>query len=344
MHRISVALVNAGHHVTIVGRSKPNANNLIQQPFAQKRIDCFYTKGKLFYVEFNIRLLLWLLFQRTDLIGSIDLDTIVPVYLASLLRLKKRSFDAHELFPEVPELVGRPLTKKIWLWVERVFMKRFPLRYTVSESIADYYEKKYTLQFDVIRNLPVSLPRLAIENNRSSNRYILYQGALNDGRGLVEMIHAMKEIDNYTLKIAGEGDLSASLSALVHTLHLQAKVIFLGNLAPSELVLVTRYASIGINLLENKGLSYYYSLANKFFDYMHAQVPIITMNFPEYVRINNDFKVAILLHDLDVRSIITAIQEIENDYESFRLNCKSAAPIYCWEKEAMQLVSLYRKV
>lgn len=342
MHRISMALVGEGHQVTIIGRSRPNSNEIINQPYRQQRIGCFFDKGKLFYIEFNTRLFLRLLFLKTDLIGSIDLDTIVPVYFASFIRLKKRSFDAHELFPEVPELVGRPLAKKIWLWVERVFMRRFPIRYTVSESIADFYYKKYTLKFDVIRNLPISLPRLATENNKSSNRYILYQGALNDGRGLVEMIYAMKEIDNYTLKIAGEGDLSALLSALVHTLHLQAKVIFLGNLAPSELVLVTRDASIGINLLENKGLSYYYSLANKFFDYMHAQVPFITMNFPEYERINNDFKVAILLDDLDIRSIITAIQEIENDYESLRLNCKSAAPTYCWEKEAMQLISLYR--
>jgi len=341
MHRISVALVNAGHHVTIVGRSKPNANNLIQQPFVQKRIDCFYTKGKLFYVEFNIRLFIWLLFQRTDLIGSIDLDTIVPVYMASLLRLKKRSFDAHELFPEVPELVGRPLTKKIWLWIESVFMKRFPIRYTVSQSIADFYYKKHALPFNVIRNLPVSLPRVDIVKSNSSDRYILYQGALNDGRGLVEMIHAMKEIDNYTLKIAGEGDLSASLSALVHTLNLEAKVIFLGNLAPSELVLVTRYASIGINLLENKGLSYYYSLANKFFDYMQAQVPIITMNFPEYALINKDYKVAILLDDLDVRSIIAAIQEIEDRYEEMQSNSRRASPLYCWEKEAAQLMALY---
>jgi glycosyltransferase involved in cell wall biosynthesis len=341
MHRISLALVDAGHQVTIVGRNKPNANNLIKQPFAQKRIDCFYTRGKLFYVEFNIRLFLWLLFQRTDLIGSIDLDTIVPVYLASLLRLKKRSFDAHELFPEVPELVGRPITKKIWLWIESVFMKRFPIRYTVSQSIADFYYNKYALPFHVIRNLPVSLPRFEKLMNNSSDLYILYQGALNDGRGLVEMIHAMKEIDTYTLKIAGVGDLSASLEALVQTLHLQEKVIFLGNVNPIELTTITSKAFMGINLLENKGLSYYYSLANKFFDYMHAAIPIITMNFPEYALINKDYKVAILLDDLSVPSIVAAVREVENKYEEMQNNCRRASSLFCWEKEAVQLLALY---
>ncbi len=344
MHRISMALVDEGHEVTIIGRSRPNSNDFTNQPFIQKRIGCFFDKGKLFYIEFNLRLFFLLLFIKTDLIGAIDLDTIVPVYFASFIRFKKRSFDAHELFPEVPELVGRPFTKNIWLWVERVFMKRFPIRYTVSQSIADFYYEKYMLKFEVIRNLPMRTPRLISNKKRTANPYILYQGALNDGRGLPEMIHAMPFIDHYTLKIAGEGDLSASLHALVRTLQLQEKVVFLGNLTPPELAIVTADASIGINLLENKGLSYYYSLANKFFDYMHAEIPIITMNFPEYARINKDFKVAILLHDLEVRSIVTAIQEIEKEYDVLQYNCQSASPIYSWKKETAQLVSLYRYI
>ena len=44
-------------------------------------------------------------------------------------------------------------------------------------------------------------------------------------------------------------------------------------LQPEELRLITAEAYIGINLVENNGLSNYLSLANKFFDYIHAGIP-----------------------------------------------------------------------
>ena len=342
MHRISLALISEGHQVIIIGRNKSNSKEITNQPFSQKRINCFFTKGKFFYIEFNIRLFLLLLCQRTDLIGSIDLDTIIPVYLASFLRFKKRSFDAHELFPEVPELVGRPRIKSVWQWIERVFIKRFPIRYTVSQSIADFYYRKYNLRFGIIRNLPMNRLSLYRKKRGSAEKYILYQGALNEGRGLIEMIHAMLLVDEYTLKIAGDGDLAASLKLLVQELNLQEKVFFLGNLSPTALASVTVNATIGINLLENRGLSYYYSLANKFFDYIQAEIPSITMNFPEYAAINQIYKVAALINDLEVSSIISAIHLIEKDYQEMKLNCQNASEIYNWENEAIQLVALYK--
>ncbi len=39
---------------------------------------------------------------------------------------------------------------------------------------------------------------------------------------------------------------------------------------PEKLKQITPEVYIGINLVENNGLNQYYSLANKFFDYIHA--------------------------------------------------------------------------
>ena len=43
---------------------------------------------------------------------------------------------------------------------------------------------------------------------------------------------------------------------------------------------------------ENTGLNQYLALPNKFFDYMHAGLPQIAMNYPEYQKINSQFEVA----------------------------------------------------
>lgn len=115
---------------------------------------------------------------------------------------------------------------------------------------------------------------------------------------------------------------------------------------PTELEQITLQATIGINLVENKGLNQYYSLANKFFDYMHAQVPQITMNFPEYKRINDIAEVAILLDDLKVETTANAINELLNNNQKYTLlqaNCIKAREQFNWGVEENKLIDFYKK-
>jgi glycosyltransferase involved in cell wall biosynthesis len=122
------------------------------------------------------------------------------------------------------------------------------------------------------------------------------------------------------------------------------KVKFLGYLPPEKLRDYTRNATIGINLLENLGLSYYYSLSNKFFDYIHAQVPQITMDFPEYRTLNDEHKVAILLSKLDDSAISDSVNSLLRDtafYGGLRENCKIATDILNWQNEEKKLLRFF---
>ena len=56
MIRICSSLASAGYDITLVGRKLKSSIPLSAQPFKQKRINCFFEKGKLFYAEYNIRL------------------------------------------------------------------------------------------------------------------------------------------------------------------------------------------------------------------------------------------------------------------------------------------------
>ena len=47
-----------------------------------------------------------------DAVCAIDLDTILPCYFISILRRKKRMYDAHELFTEMKEIITRPSVKR----------------------------------------------------------------------------------------------------------------------------------------------------------------------------------------------------------------------------------------
>jgi glycosyltransferase involved in cell wall biosynthesis len=352
MQRICSSLANAGYEVTLLGRKLKHSKPLSEFKFKQKRIRCFLTKGKLFYLEYNIRLFFFFLFLRKyDAICAVDLDTLLATSLASIIRRKKLIYDAHEYFTELPELVSRPAVKKIWAGIGRFCIPKCDLAYTVCSSLASEFHKKYNIDFGVIRNLPLS-QTISTDNlmlNFNKPKIILYQGMLNDGRGLEEMLEAMQyfQADNVQLWIAGEGDLSEALRKKATILNLGEKVKFLGFVKPDELKSITQIADIGINLLQNKGLNYYYSLANKFFDYVMAEKPSICMNFPEYRLHCQEFETAVLIPDLNRDAIIKAIESLSEDddyYQKIRGNCLKAKLVWNWENEEIKLISMYREL
>lgn len=348
MQRICGSLAAAGYDVLLVGREWARSQPLTPQPYAQHRLRCRFQRGKLFYLEFNLRLLLYLLGQRAAAWCAIDLDTALPVWLRARLGGQPFVYDAHELFTEVPEVVARPGVQRLWRRVERFVVPRAQLAYTVGPALAKIFEARYGRPFAVIRNIS----RLAEEELPSApvaaplTGYILYQGALNAGRGLEQLLDAMPLVAG-RLVICGEGDLSEPLRQQAARLGLleTAQVEFRGFVLPQELREVTRHAALGLNLLENTGLSYYYSLANKFFDYLHAGIPQVVVDFPEYRVLNDQYAVAELVPDLQPATLATALNRLLRDeparYQYLAENCRRARPELSWQHEEQRLLALY---
>ncbi|MFY0675446.1 MAG: glycosyltransferase [Bacteroidia bacterium] len=349
MQRICTSLAKAGYDCTLVGRLLPNSKSLPVFPFRTYRIKCHFTKGKLFYLEYNLRLFFYLMQQKTWAICAVDLDTLLPATLVSKMRKYKLVYDAHEYFTEVPEVVNRKSVKAIWEWVAKTCIPKADLCYTVGPKLAEILGHKYNNEFGVIRNLPVSaLPEIdkgsLAKEPRQSGQFILYQGALNEGRGLEALIEASNELP-ISILIAGEGDLSHSLREKAKSLKTE-NVQFLGFIKPAELKAITAKAWLGYNLLENKGLSYYYSLANKFFDYANAGVPCLNSNFPEYTALNNEYDCSVQI-ELTKETIVGAVQKLLNDeseYNRLSVNSKNMAAKLNWENEEKELTKLYEQL
>ncbi len=343
MDRICTSLAEAGYEVTLCGHLKKNSIPLRPKPYEQKRISTFFKKGKFFYLEYNLRLLLWLFFKPAHLICGIDLDTALPAWSIAQLKNIPFVYDAHEYFTEMEEVVRRPMVQKIWLWVERFIITRTKYAYTVGSSIAHILYKRYGTPFEVIRNVPLLKNQLpAITHDRP---YIVYAGMVNEGRGLEVLLEAMPYLQ-CQLQICGDGDKMQDLQEQARAAGLQDKVIFRGFMEPAELREVINGAWCGYLVLENKGKSYYYSLANKFFDYMHAGLPQLTINFPEYCQINTSYEVSALV-DLDKDQIIAAIERLQSDTTYYKLlsaNARQARLIYNWQKESARLVAFYDQI
>jgi glycosyltransferase involved in cell wall biosynthesis len=345
MQRICSTLAEKGHSVLLVGRKLPTSIPLDALSFDQKRLTCFFNKGFLFYAEYNLRLFFLLLFARYDAVCSIDLDTLGAGCFATIIRGKKRVFDAHEYFTEVPEVVHRPFVRAFWASVARICLPFYRHAYTVGPALARIFEAKYGLKFGVVRNVPLRSKEVPLSPNPV--KQLLYQGALNEGRGIEVLLEAMQKLDNLQLVLAGEGDLSKALRQRASDLGLGERVVFLGYVKPDDLKTLTAQAWLGLNLLENRGQSYYYSLANKFFDCVQAMVPVLTMDFPEYRSLNEEYEVAVLLKELSSDSVVNAIQfllENPSEYEKLRANCQKARESWNWEQEQQVLLRIWESV
>ncbi|HYK47932.1 MAG TPA: group 1 glycosyl transferase, partial [Parafilimonas sp.] len=297
MQRICTSLANAGYNVLLVGRKLNTSVPLQQQVFQQKRLRCVFNKKFLFYTEYNLRLFFFLLFTRMDAVCAIDLDTIIPCYFVSRLRNKLRIYDAHELFSEMKEVITRPRIKKMWSGIEKYSVPKFADGYTVSESIAEEFRRRYGVRYSVIRNVPVE-KQLAAKQS-IENKIFLYQGAINEARGLEALVEVMNYVDA-ELHLYGDGNIDEQIRKLIRGNRLEKKVIMKGKILPAELYDVTQHAYAGINLVEPAGLNQLYSLSNKFFDYIQAGIPQLTMDFQEYKKINDEYQVAVLTSTINV--------------------------------------------
>lgn len=343
MEKICTSLQKNGYEVTLVGRLLPDSPPIRNKEYKQVRIPCWFTKGKLFYLEYNLRLLHWLRKNQFDIYGAVDMDTLWPNIQAARKWHSKIVYDAHEYFSQVPEVISRKYVLQFWEYWERKWIPKVDLAYTVCSSLAELFTTNYSIPFGVIRNVPF---RNAIISSPDTDRFILYQGALNKGRGLEGLIRAMPQIP-CKLKIAGEGELLPQLKKLVHEFQLEAKVDFLGFLNPEQLREWTARAYIGYNVSENLGLSYYYSLNNKFFDYIQSGLPAVTNDFPEYGKHLKMFETGILVKNPEAEYIVPAVLKLLNNpeyYSQLKQNCLAAAEVWNWELEEIELLRLYRSL
>lgn len=328
----------------MVGRKLPNSLPVESRQYLVKRFDLPFHSGFLFYASYNIRLFFFLLFSKFDILLSNDLDTLPANYIASKIRYKPLVYDSHEYFTEVPELINRQGIKKIWEFLEKKILPKIKIASTVCNSIAHIYHEKYGTPFKVVRNVPFSAEYITFNATEKTEKSILYQGAVNIGRGLEQAILSMKFISNAKLTIAGDGDIKNELENLVAKENLQSKVEFTGRLSIEKLTALTLTADLGLSIEENLGLNYRFALPNKLFDYIQAQVPVLITNLPEMAAIVNQYQIGEITDSLDPKYLSEKIAEALQNKEKRQMwheNLKVAAKELTWENEEKVLHEIF---
>lgn len=345
-----LVLGNLNYEVILVGRKKRNSPQMNQRNYAWKRFRLPFEKGPFFYLTLNLRLFLFLLGRKVDLIYANDLDTLAPCYFVSKVKNTRLIYDTHELFTEVPELTSRPKIQNIWLKIESSIFPRLKHVITVNDSIAKIYRQKYNVAVSTVRNVPeydkenISRNTRKGLNIREEDFILIIQGSgLNKDRGIEEAVSAMQHCTDCVLLLVGDGDVIPKAKKMVAEKKMESKVRFIPRRPYKELMRITRLADLGLLLDKNTSLNQGLALPNKLFDYIHAGIPILSTNLSEISKIIKQYEVGIFLSEIQPKTICETILKYKTNIalqKQHRINCRNAAEQENWQVEQQKLIDV----
>jgi len=350
MDKMSLFLHKKGFDVTLVGRCYGDSPVLEKRPYKTKRLRLLFRRGFLFYAEYQFRLLLYLFFQKCDLLVANDLDTLLPNYLVSKWRKKELIYDSHEYFCGELSVVNKPISYKVWHGIEKCCFPKLKKVITVSQSIVDQYEKEYGIRPYLVRNIPPAGVTFPVTATRESlgmpidKTVLLLQGAgINDGRGGEEIVQSMRYLSDYHLFIVGEGTVIPQLKRMTKELRLQDFITFVPRQTPEKLFNYTSLADIGMAIDTDISANLRFSLPNKIFEYIKAGTPMVVSNLVERARIVNQYGVGVVTKAITPESIAQSVKQLSepSHLAKCRQNCKIAAQELTWENEEKVLEEVY---
>jgi glycosyltransferase involved in cell wall biosynthesis len=302
-----------------------------------------------------------------DLVWSNDYPTLWPAVRIARATGAKLVYDSHELwldtvnqfFPADARLPRRLAFKLIVAVCRAIGGREEPklARHadavlTVNESVAAVLSKRlHRPEIGVVLNCPERDGLRPSERISTAlglpagARIVLYQGNMNPGRGLPELVASARDFpDGVRLVLLGGGVLEASLRRAVKDAGLERRVSLAGFVPKAELHDWTQSADIGVLILEPLNLSKRLALANKIFEYMAAGIPILATDLPENRRIITECDCGWLITDSSPAELARHISRILAQPEEIRRRGENGRrwveKRYCWEIESGEVVAV----
>ena len=301
---------------------------------------------------------------RAEIISCYDISALMIAYISSLFLYKKPKlvYDAHE-FEFGRNSERSKLTAFCAVMAERFLIKRCAFSIMVNDTIADAVQKLHKLKVRplVVRSMQnyIEVDETIVRQQRK--RYntlfhfkdddfiVLYHGVIMNGRGIENIIKAIADTKGVKCIILGFGDDTyiRELKKMVAVNRLEEVVVFHDAVPQDELWTYVGAVDVGIVMIDNICLSYYYSLPNKFFQNVQAHTPVIGSDFPEIKRMIEKYNIGVVCKADSPEALGEAIMRLKNDkdlYNSFKRNLKIASKELCWGNEKNKLIEKYKEI
>lgn len=302
-----------------------------------------YTRGTIF-----LRMISQGLKKDYDVYHCHDLNTLPQGYICNLLKKKKLIYDSHEVQTSRTGYVG-----KQYYFLEKYLIKRVDKLVETTDTRADYTAKLYGIEkATIIHNYPFykkppkgTVNLYQILDIPKDEPILLYQGGIQEGRGLEQIVEAVPYFDRGVTVFIGDGKIKDSLVKRCKDLDIESRVRFLPKVPVNDLIYYTQNAYLGFQVLQNICFNHYSTLSNKLFEYIMAEVPMVASNFPEIIRIVNESEVGVIVDPHKVDEIVKAVNTLLADphlRDRYSINCRAASEKYNWLNEQHVLLEMYQ--
>ena len=292
--------------------------------------------------------------ENADVYHAHDMSTLLECYIASKWNKSKVVYDSHELF--IRDFNNTNNYKNIYYYLERFLIKKVDLIITVNDFIARELQQRYNLKNvpSVIMNCPSlrnsneCTTNTELESKYDGKNVIVFQGIIREGLGLRNLIKSVAYLsDDYNLLIIGDGPILEELIDLSKQLSLDQKIHFTGRIPQEELLSYTKIAHLGVIYPEKYNLSHYYMAPNKFFEYIHANIPVLVPDYPFLKENVLKYKIGLLADSENPEDFAKCIIEFFSNrekHEEMKRNTEIAKNNLNWENEEKKLLELYSKL
>lgn len=289
--------------------------------------------------------------QNADIYHANDLNTLPQAMVCSKLRLKPKPliYDSHEVQSDRtgynPKTIKR-IESFMLKFVDQMIVENHT-RAKYNEDIYGFYPKtlyNYSEKYNIEEKPQINLhKRISINEDE---KILLYQGGLQQGRGLELLIEAMDEIEEGHLLFIGGGKLTQTLKEQAEASKQADRIHFLDKVPFQELPSYTREAYLGFQVLQNICFNHYSASSNKLFEYMMAHVPVISCDFPEIKKVVEETNTGLVVDSHKASEIANAVNQLVKDTSlrnQLSENTKQAKEIYNWNNEKSKLLEVYNQ-
>jgi len=278
---------------------------------------------------------------------------LLPIGLKLKKNGKKVIFDSHEDFSK--QFLNKPYLNKPLRKVISFFILKYE-KYACSKLdyivAATSYIKTKFLKINKnsidINNFPV-IDELFIDTLwEDKKNEVFYVGAIEKVRGIKEMVKAMAFTNNIQLNLAGKFAYDQNeLYQEVKSFDGWAKVNELGYLGRGDILKTLIRSKAGLVTL-HPIINYMDALPVKMFEYMAAQIPVITSDIPLWKEIIESNNCGIAVNPMNPEEIADAIKYIiQNPREAEKMGKNGRLAVinkYNWTLEEIKLFAMYKKL
>ena len=354
-------LANAGHQVTVLALKDDSVPatecidgfEIMRIGLASRPWGLGAIARLIKLVEYLLRCSLVALQTNAQVYHAHDANTLPIGWLAARLRRAALVYDSHEFergrnwgASNLPALFRR-----LWVLPEQLFIRSADLVITVSTSIAEQLRQIYRIQRPlVILNCPEYHRPATSDRLRQDlaighdQKIVVYQGAVSANRGIEPLIEGAMLLPDIVVVVIGDGPQLPSLQRWVEQRGWQSRVYFTGYVSLEQLSSYTASADVGAALFQNVGLSHFFSLPNKLFEYLQAGLPVIVSNFPEMRSVVEQSGAGVSVSPTSPAEIAQGLQSILDDparRAQLSAHAYQAGKVYQWANEAEKLLDAY---